>query len=121
MSKEIAKKLIAELQTNEELKAKIAGITDKDALVKMANEAGFDVTLEELTEAESEYRTEQAAKTDELTADELEAAAGGSSGAGEKSSDGKDLGCLSCDLTKNEQWERNEWCKNHYYCGGLVY
>ena len=40
MSKETAKKLIAEMQTNEELKAKTAGITDKDALVKMAVEAG---------------------------------------------------------------------------------
>ena len=36
MSKEIAKKLIAELQTNAELKAKIAGITDPAEMVKKA-------------------------------------------------------------------------------------
>jgi len=36
MSKETAKKLIAELQTNEELKAKIAGITAPAEMVKKA-------------------------------------------------------------------------------------
>ena len=44
MSKESAKKLISELQTNEELKAKIAGITDPAELTKKAVEAGYDVT-----------------------------------------------------------------------------
>jgi len=45
MSKETAKKLIAELQTNEDLKAKVAGITDPTELLKIANEAGYDVTI----------------------------------------------------------------------------
>ena len=58
MSKEIAKKLIAELQTNEELKAKIVGIEDRTELVKKAVEMGYDVTLDELMEAEKEYRKE---------------------------------------------------------------
>lgn len=40
-------------------------------------QAGYDITLEEMLEAEKEYRAVLAAKTDELTADELEAAAGG--------------------------------------------
>ena len=62
MSKETAKKLIAELQTNEELKAKIAGITEPAEMVKAAVEAGYDVTLEDLLEAEKEYRAETAKK-----------------------------------------------------------
>lgn len=63
MSKETAKKLIAELQTNDELKAKVQGITDPVQLVKAAVEAGFDVTAEEMTEAEKEFRAEQVRKT----------------------------------------------------------
>ncbi|MBR5091570.1 MAG: Nif11-like leader peptide family natural product precursor, partial [Ruminiclostridium sp.] len=64
MSKEIAKKLISELQTNEQLKAKVEGITDKEELVKKAVEAGYDVTLDELIEAEKEFRKETAEKND---------------------------------------------------------
>ncbi len=52
MSKETAKKLIAELQTNEELKAKVNGITDPGQLVKAAVDAGYYVTLDEVAEAE---------------------------------------------------------------------
>ena len=44
MSKETAQKLITELQTNKELKAKIKGITDTEQLVKAAVDAGYDVT-----------------------------------------------------------------------------
>ena len=117
MSKETAKKLITEMQTNDELRAKTAGITDKDELLKMAKEAGFDVTLEELTEAEREYRAELAAKTDELTADELESVAGGKLWFGEKrSSDGKEYGCSACDLNYDDQEANGDWCKENYYC-----
>ena len=52
MSMETAKKLIADLQTNEDFKAKISGITDPTELVKKAVEAGYDVTLDEVAEAE---------------------------------------------------------------------
>ncbi len=63
MSKENAKKLIEELQTNEELKSKVQGITYPAQLVKAAADASYDVTAEELTEVEKEFRTEQARKT----------------------------------------------------------
>ncbi len=52
ISKETAKKLISELQTNEELRAKIEGITVPAELTKKTVEAGYDVTLDELLEAE---------------------------------------------------------------------
>jgi len=44
MSKETAKKLIADLQSSEELKAKVNGITDPAELLKIARESGYDFT-----------------------------------------------------------------------------
>jgi len=116
MSKEIAKKLIAELQTNEELKAQIAGITDPAEMVKKAVEAGYDVTLEEMTEAEKEFRAELAAKSEELSADELEDAAGGQWWSAENSKDGKEFNCSICNLNEKYQREHNEYCKYEYFC-----
>ena len=116
MSKESAKKLIAEMQTNEELKAKIAGITDKEELVKMANEAGYDVTLDELTEAEKEYRAELAKKSDELSADQLESAAGGKVWNGEDAPDGHEMGCFESYHNSSYSIYRDVWCKKSYYC-----
>lgn len=63
MSKENAKKFFSELQTNEELKAKVQS-TDPAEIVKIAADAGYNITNEELIEAEKELRKEQAAKTD---------------------------------------------------------
>ncbi|MBO6228987.1 MAG: Nif11-like leader peptide family natural product precursor [Ruminiclostridium sp.] len=122
MSKEIAKKLIAELQTNTELKAKIAGIEDKDELVKIAVQNGYDVTVEEMLEAEREFKEQIAQKTDaqsvELSADELESAAGGAHWQGEDAPDGKELGCEICNYKYDEMKEKNYWCKNDWYCNG---
>ena len=116
MSKETAKKLIAELQTNTELKAKIAGIKDKDELVKIAVQNGYDVTLEEMTEAEKEFRAEMAQKSDELSADELEGAAGGALWHCEQSKDGKEFYCLVCNLGEEYQRTNHEFCKHNHYC-----
>ena len=109
MSKESAKKLISELQTNEELKAKIAGITDIAELTKKAVEAGYDVTEVELIEAEKEQRAAQAAKTDDkLSLDDLEAAAGGP--------DGHEMGCAACYHHYDWQEENGIWCSKSWYC-----
>ena len=116
MSKEIAKKLIAELQTNTELKAKIAGIEDKDELVKIAVQNGYDVTLEEMTEAEKEFRAEMAKKSDELSAEELEGAAGGMIWRNEENKEGKEFRCAICNLHYREQADNNEWCQNQFFC-----
>ena len=116
MSKETAKKLIAELQTNEELRAKIADITDQSEMVKKAVEAGYDVTLEEMTEAEKEYKAELVQKSDELTADELEGAAGGKWWLSEENKDGKEFHCHLCNLTYEDQQKSDEWCKENYWC-----
>ncbi|MBO6301819.1 MAG: Nif11-like leader peptide family natural product precursor [Ruminiclostridium sp.] len=109
MSKEIAKKLIAELETNEELKAKVASVTDPEELLKIAKGSGYDVTIEELIEAEKESRKVKAAQTDEkLTLDDLEAVAGGLGH--EDAPDGHEMGCEYC-------WYSHVQCNQKgYYC-----
>ncbi len=87
MSKETAKKLIADLQTNDELKAKIRG-----QLVKAAAGAGYDVTTEEMAEAEKQFISERTKKT-KLSSDELDAVAGGVMWHGEKAPDGHEFDC----------------------------
>jgi len=116
MSKETAKKLIAEMQTNEELKANIAGITDPAEMVKKAASAGYDVTLGEMLEAEKEYRAEMAKRADELSADELEGAAGGILWSSEENKDGKEFNCIYCNLSEEYQVDNKEWCNKVYTC-----
>ena len=112
MSKEIAKKLIAELQTNEELKAKIAGITDPAEMAKKAVENGYEVTVEELIEAEKKYRVEVVTRTDELTAEELEAAAGGlyDDLLNDDAPDGHELFCIASYHDTGYSEDNNIWC-----------
>ena len=117
MSKETAKKLIAELQTNEELKSKVNGITDPGQLVKVAADAGYDVTAEEMIAAEKEFRTEKAKKT-KLSVDELDAVAGGAVWQGEDAPDGHELGCGVSYHDYDYQKENNIWCHESYYCSG---
>ncbi len=114
MSKEIAKKLIAELQENEELKAKIAGINDPAEMAKKAVEAGYDVTLDDLIEAEKEYRAELAQKSDELSAEELEGAAGGVDN--DIAKDGHEHRCAICYHGRDYEKENNDWCKSEAVC-----
>jgi predicted ribosomally synthesized peptide with nif11-like leader len=115
MSKETAKKLIEELQTNEELQAKVEGITDPEELAKKAVEAGYDVTVEDLVEAEKEMKAKTAARNDELSADELESAAGGNVWRAEDASDGHELLCHLSYHDYGWMEEHNEWCKSDTY------
>ena len=115
MSMENAKKLINELQSSDEMKAKIEGITDPKDLLKAANEAGYDVTLEELIEADREFRATHAAKT-ELSQEELEAVAGGELWRGDDASDGHEFYCKLSYHEKEYQFETEEWCLRIYLC-----
>ena len=122
MSKETAKKLIAELETNAELKAKVSGITDAAELLKIANESGYDVTMEELTEAEREYKRDKAAETDEkLSFDDLEGVAGGGLWTGDDAPDGHEMGCAISYHGTDWQIENNIWCTKHWYCQKSLY
>ena len=117
MSKETARKLITELQTNEELKAKVKGITDPGQLLKIATESGFDVTMEDLVEAEKEYRNTLAKNTDEtLSSEDLEAAAGGSFWFGEGASDGHEMGCTACYHGNDWSVENGSYCTSSWFC-----
>ncbi len=116
MSKETAKKLIAELETNEELKAKVQGVTDPEKLLKTAKASGYDVTMEELIEAEKESRKAQAAKTDEkLSFDDLEGVAGGYCWQGEDALDGHEMGCAWSYHHRGWSEENNIWCVDENY------
>ena len=123
MAKENAKELIAELQTNEELKAQVEGITDPEELAKKAIEAGYDVTTAELVEAEKEFRKELAEKSDaqakKLSVDELESVAGGDENTwwqGELAPDGHEMGCAMSYHGYDWSKEHNIWCGYVFYC-----
>ena len=117
MSKETAKKLITELETNEELKAKVEGVTDPAELLKIAGEAGYDVTMEELIEAEKESRKAKAAQTDDkLSLDDLEGVAGGYHWTGEDAPDGHEMGCELCYHKGGWAKENDTWCSKTFYC-----
>ena len=116
MSKEAAKRLIFEMFTNKELRAKTAGITDKEELVKKAVEAGYDVTLDDILEADKEMKAEIAAKNDELSADELESAAGGEFFLCDTARDGHEFSCLVSYHHDDYQKEEHDWCDKSYNC-----
>ena len=117
MSKEIAKKLITELETNEELKAKVNGITDPEELLKTAVASGYDVTMEELIDAEKAYKMDKAAETDEkLSFDDLEDVAGGYHWTGEDAPDGHEMGCEICYHKGGWAKENDTWCSKTFYC-----
>ena len=119
MSKEIAKKLIIELETNEELKARVEGVTDPKELLNIAAEAGYDVTEAEMLEAEREFKKALAEKTDEkLSFDDLEAVAGGGDWHGEDAPDGHEMGCYICYHKKKYSEETGNYCTDQFYCTG---
>ena len=117
MSKEIAKKLISELETNEELGAKVAGVTDPNELLKIANESGYEVTMEELIDAEKAYRKAKALETDKkLSLDDLENVAGGFVWLAEDAPDGHEIGCEMSYHKKGYCEETGNYCYRHWYC-----
>ena len=120
MSKENAKKLFEELQTREDLKAKVQSTADPADMVKIAADAGYDVTLEELVEVDRDFRRSQAAKTDEtvkeLSLDELEGVAGGLYWESEDAPDGHEMGCMVAYHHYGYQLENQVWCENAHWC-----
>jgi predicted ribosomally synthesized peptide with nif11-like leader len=115
MSKETAKKLIAELRTNDELNAKIRGITDPSQLVQIAAAEGYDVTVEEMSEAEKEFRSEKTKKT-KLSVEELDSVAGGEVWEGDDAPDNHEMGCTLSYYGYYYQKTTNTWCHDLFYC-----
>ena len=69
MSEEQLKAFLEKVKADTSLQDKLKSITDADAVVAIAKEAGFNVSAEDLTKAQSEVSDE-----------ELESAAGGTGG-----------------------------------------
>ena len=69
MSEEQLKAFLEKVKVDTSLQDKLKSITDADAVVAIAKEAGFNVSAEDLTKAQSEVSDE-----------ELESAAGGTGG-----------------------------------------
>ena len=122
MSKENARRFFEELKTNETLKAKVSAVTDPSELVKLAEEMGLYASQEELAKADRAIRAAQAEKTAEtereLSAEELENAAGGALWQAEDAPDGFEMGCMLVFHGFSYQKEHNIWCADMYYCSG---
>ena len=71
MSEEQLKAFIAKVQSDTSLQEKLKAAADADAVVAIAKEAGFSISVEDLKNAQSEISDE-----------ELESAAGGITGHG---------------------------------------
>ena len=78
-------------------------------------EMGYDVTLDELVEAEKKFKTEKAKKT-KLSVEELDAVAGGAVWKGEDAPDGHEMGCEISYHHYSYQEETGTWCNTNYYC-----
>ena len=120
MSKKTVKKFIDELGKNEELRAKVQGVSDLSETVKIAADMGYDLTIEELMKVDKELRREQSEKTDEtvkeLSADELGEAAGGLVWKGEDAPDGHEMGCAIFYHGYSYQFDKGLWCNKSYWC-----
>lgn len=121
---EFTKKLIEDIQTNEELMAKCSSTNDPEELTKILNDAGYDVTKEEILTAEKEIKSQISKSSDEsieiLSADKFEEVVGGWFDL-EEAPDGHDIGCV---LTYHgEGWcrDNNTYCRNTYFCNGSRY
>jgi predicted ribosomally synthesized peptide with nif11-like leader len=75
MSEEQLSALLAKLKEDSSLQEKLKGAADLDAVVAMAQEAGFDVS-------KADWLRHQAKQTLELSDEELESVAGGRYGVG---------------------------------------
>ncbi len=110
-----------DMSSDKAMWAKFQGIEEPAELAKVAKEAGYDVTGEEMVAAEAEFKREVAAKTDAdtdevLSLDDIADVAGGVFGKGEDAGDGREMGCFMSFHHIGYQKENNEWCKDNYYC-----
>jgi predicted ribosomally synthesized peptide with nif11-like leader len=118
MSKNAAMDFINELRTNVELYDNSLHVSSVDEMVEIAQKAGFDVTAEDLAEAEREARrllsdeSDKAADMVTLSSEELSDVSGGAFFLGEDASDGHEMGCF---LSYHHD-RFTESCVSNYYC-----
>ena len=87
-------------------------------VVAIARELGFDVTAEELVQAEQALKNAagNAEKPVELNVNDMDKVVGGSCFLGEDAPDGHEMGCIAFYHHYNYQKENNIWCNKSYYC-----
>lgn len=117
MKPEKAKEFLELVIKDETLRSRLAE-KGPDEAAAIARELGFDVTAEELTQAEKELRKlpQDCENPEQLSPDDLDTVAGGGLWRGEDAPDGHEMGC---NLTYHGyDWSRStgNWCVNMYYC-----
>ena len=120
MNKENAKIFLEQVMKDEALRARIADKEPAD-VVEIAKELGFDVTADDLAQAERALRNASgtAEAPVELAPGEMDMVVGGSAFLGEDAPDGHEMGCIAFYHHYNYQLENNIWCKRSYYCKGV--
>ena len=116
MALEKAKEFLKNAMTDESLRRKIASM-QPDEIAAVAEEAGFEVTADELEKAEHDLRRglEDGEKPVELDKDELDKIAGGEYWEGDDAPDGHEMGCYIFYHRIDYAKETGIECTNHYY------
>ena len=114
MALENAKRFLEQVMKDKALRARVA---EKEAgeVVAIAKELGFDVTAEELMQAEQALKNAagNAETPVELNADDMDKVVGGMAFFGEDAPDGHEMGCFI-------SWYGDQWQeKNGIYCGKM--
>ena len=117
MALENAKMFLNQIMKDKALRARVAGKAP-DGVAVIAKELGFDVTAEELKQAEQDLRIPSTTgeKPVEMNLDDMDKVAGGAAFMGEDAPDGHEMGCLWAYHHYNYQKENNIWCQKAYYC-----
>ena len=120
MAAENAKRFLTKMMEDEALRENVAGMST-EALVAAAAELGFDVTANELTNAEHELRLGGAQRGVELKPEQLDKVVGGVFGFGEDAPDGKEMGCFVFYYKYDKCKEKGYWCQSNHYCTSNYY
>ena len=111
---------LMEKMRDEAFAKKFEGCKSVEDFVEVAKKEGYDITAEDMIAAEEECKAEIAAKTDsigkELSASELENAAGGGLFMNETAPDGHEYDCVTSYHDFGYQTSRQEYCKDKYFC-----
>ena len=131
MSLDQAKKFLIQVMKEPALRERITDMEPSEAAAS-AEELGFELTVEELLEAEKEFRAERSTESPvELEPDELDHVAGGGGTIGgslhtdpsmlwrgEDAPDGHEMGCVLTYHNAAWQEKNNIWCQKEFYCNG---
>ena len=117
MAFEKEKEFLAKMMFDEGLRTKVDA-ADPDQIVKIAQEAGYDITGEDLEKAAKEARAEADSKGVKMSVpvDDMDKVAGGSVWGGDDAPDGHEMGCAIFYHGWDWQEKHNIYCKEMYYC-----